>query len=99
MFTGHPTNQLRAPGTAATLTCAATGANSFQWRHNGLDIPGATNSALSIANAQPTNTGYYVAIAKNTTGWSPSQMAYLNVTSGGGIVPFQMWRTEVMRRA
>jgi len=88
VFTAHPTNQLRAPGATATLMCAATGADSLQWRQNGLDITGATNSTLTITNAQTTNTGYYVAIAKNTTGWTPSQMAYLNVTGGGGLVPF-----------
>lgn len=70
------------------LACAATGADHFQWRQNGVNLPGATNASLIITNAQTTNTGYYVAIAKNATGWTPSQMAYVNVTGGGGVVPF-----------
>ncbi len=88
VFTAHPTNQLCAPGSTVTLAGAAAGADSFQWRHNGIDVPGATNSNLTITNAQTTNAGYYVVIAKNATGWTPSQMVYLNVTSGGGMVPF-----------
>src|SRR5689334_23058869 len=88
VFTAHPTNQLRAPGAAVTLTCAATGADSFQWRWSGVDIPGATNTTLTVTNLHSTNSGYYLAIAKNATGWVPSQMAYLNVTAGDGILPF-----------
>ncbi len=88
VFTVQPTNQLRAPGTTVTFTCSATGADSLQWRQNGVDIAGATNATLTISNAQTSHRGYYVAIARNTAGWVPSQMAYLNVTSGGGIVPF-----------
>jgi len=87
-FTAHPQTQLHAPGSSFTLSCTATNADSFQWRHNGADLPGATNATLSFTNAQSTNTGYYVVIAKNSAGWAPSQMAYLNVTSGGGWVPF-----------
>jgi hypothetical protein len=89
VFTAHPQGALRRPGTNVTLTCGVNGADSLQWRHNGDDVPGATNSILTISNAQSTHTGYYLAIAKNAMGWVPSQMAYLNVTTGGGVVPFQ----------
>lgn len=88
IFTANPTNRLVAPGSTFTLSVAATGAESFQWRQNGVDLPAATNSTLTITNAQGTNSGYYLAVAKNAIGWTPSQMAYVNVTSGGGIVPF-----------
>ncbi len=89
VITVQPTNEIVSPGDTATLTVAATGATSFQWRFNGVDISGETNSILQIPNAQTNNAGYYMAVAKNATGWVPSLMAWLSVVSGsGGVVPF-----------
>ena len=97
VITVPPTNQIVSPGDTATLTVATTGATNFQWRFNGADISGATSSTLQIPNAQTNNVGYYLAVAKNATGWVPSQMAWLSVASGsgvgfpffsGGVVPF-----------
>jgi hypothetical protein len=89
VITVQPASQIVSPGGTATLTVTATGAASFQWRFNGTDIPGATSSTLQIPNAQTTNSDYYMAVAKNATGWVPSQMAWLSVVSGsGGVVPF-----------
>jgi hypothetical protein len=84
----QPTNQIVFPGGTAMLTVAATGATGFQWRGNGTDIPGATNSTLQITNAQAASGGYYMAVVKNATGWVPSPMAYLSVVASSGIVPF-----------
>jgi hypothetical protein len=89
VITVQPASQIVSPGNTATLTVTATGATSFQWRFNGADISGATNSTLQVPNAQTNNAGYYMAVAKNATGWVPSQMAWLSVVSGpGGEVPF-----------
>jgi hypothetical protein len=89
VITVQPTNQIVSPGNTATLMVAATGATSFQWRFNGTDISGATSATLQIPNAQTNNAGYYMAVAKNATGWVPSLMAWLSVVSGsGGVVPF-----------
>ena len=88
VITVPPANQIVSPGDTATLTVTATSATSFQWRFNGADISGATNSTLQVPNAQTNNAGYYMAVAKNATGWVPSQMAWLSVVSGpGGEVP------------
>jgi hypothetical protein len=88
VITVQPASQIVSPGGAATLTVAATGATSYQWRFNGSDISGATSSTLQIANAQTSNNGYYMAVAKNATGWVPSQMGYLSVVASSGIVSF-----------
>jgi len=89
VITLQPTNLIVSQGDTATLTVAATGATSYQWRFNGADISGATNFTLQIPNAQTNNAGYYMVVAKNATGWVPSQMAWLSVVSGsGGVVPF-----------
>ena len=96
VITVQPTNQVVLPGGPATLTVTVTGATSFQWRFNGADIFGATNSTLQVPNAQTNNSGYYNVVTKNATGWVPSPMAYLLmnfnpggiIPDGGGIVPF-----------
>ena len=85
VFTLQPTNQTVFPGGTATFVAAATGATSYQWLFNGTNISGATSPTLQVVSAQTTNTGYYMVIAKNATGWVPSQLAYLFIdyTAGG----------------
>jgi len=70
---------------SGTFSVAATNATDYQWRYNGMDIPGATNSSLSRSASDPA--GYYMVVIKNTTGWVPSRLAYLSRDSGG-YVPF-----------
>jgi hypothetical protein len=96
VFSLQPTNQTVFPGSTATLVSSATGAAGYQWRFNGADIAGATSAMLQVVNVRPTNSGYYNVIAKNSTGWVPSQLAYLTldytyggtVPSGAGTLPF-----------
>jgi len=90
VITVQPANQTVARGSTATLAVTATGATSYQWRFNGADISGATSSTLQVANVQPANTGYYMVVAKNATGWVPSQMAYLFIdyTLSGAFPPY-----------
>jgi hypothetical protein len=78
------------PGyTGPIFSVVSSNATGFQWRFNGTDISGATNATLQFTNAQLANVGYYMAVAKNPSGWVPSQMAWLSVVSGsGGTVPF-----------
>jgi hypothetical protein len=48
------------PGDPATFTVNASGESlTYQWFKNGLDIPGATNSAYTISNATPSDLGFY----------------------------------------
>jgi hypothetical protein len=70
---------------SGTFSVVSSNATGFQWRWNGADIAGATNSSLSRSTADPT--GYYMVVVKNATGWVPSQLAYLSRGSGG-VVPF-----------
>jgi hypothetical protein len=57
----QPTNRLVTPGSSATFSVAASGTGplTYQWRFNGIALPGATNSSHIIASAQPTNAGDY----------------------------------------
>ncbi len=53
---------------------------TYQWRQDGVDVPGATNSTLTIANAQPVNRGSYTVVVSNRAGDVPSAAANLGVT-------------------
>ena len=52
---------------------------SFQWRMNGAEIPGATNSTLSLARIQLDNAGNYTFVLSNAVGAVTSQVARLIV--------------------
>lgn len=85
VITSSPTNLTVVPGNTAIFAVTATGTTGYQWRFNGADIPGAMDATLKVLNAQSTNCGYYTVVVKNSTGWVPSQMAYLTLdyTYGG----------------
>ncbi|MEQ1579225.1 MAG: immunoglobulin domain-containing protein [Steroidobacteraceae bacterium] len=53
VITSQPANRTVLQNAAASFTVAASGSAplSFQWRRGGVNIPGATNSTYSIANA------------------------------------------------
>ena len=52
-FSAAPTNVSVLPGTNVTLTALAVGNGgiTYQWRFEGVDIPGATNASHSFTNA------------------------------------------------
>jgi len=81
--TGQPTNQTVMPGATVTLRVTASGnpPPSFQWRLNGVNIPGAVYSTLTISNAQPQDGGTYTVVVENGKGAITSQPAEVIVLS------------------
>jgi hypothetical protein len=72
-----PTDQTVAIGQSAALNVIAApnalpGTN-YQWRWNGTDIPGATNAAFIISDAQPAHAGSYTVVLRNSIGAVTSQ--------------------------
>lgn len=59
-----------AIGANAFFRMAAVGARplSYQWRANGTNLPGATNSVLALTNVQPSFAGPYSVIVSNSLG-------------------------------
>lgn len=53
LFTIEPVNQQVQPGSTVTLVSEAVGNGTilYQWRFEGVDIPGATNATYSFTNA------------------------------------------------
>jgi hypothetical protein len=70
-----------APGATATFTVLATSSTpmTYQWRYNDVDIPGATNTTLSVTNAQLVNEGNYYVEIKDSISSLRSQVATLGI--------------------
>lgn len=68
-------------GATVTFTVAAAGSEplSFQWRKNGLDLPGAVSPTLVLESVQASDAGEYVAIVRNFFGTATSAPAQLAV--------------------
>jgi hypothetical protein len=75
-------------GTPVTFTVVATGAAplSYQWRFEGTDIAGATQTQLNLNNVQPTNSGSYTVVVRNNSGSVESNPAMLVVRSAPAIL-------------
>jgi hypothetical protein len=69
-FMIQPLAQTVKLGTNVTFTTVASGLPSanYQWRFNGTNILGATNSSYNIASVAATNAGNYSVIATNIAG-------------------------------
>jgi parallel beta-helix repeat protein len=67
MITDQPDNASAPPGGNVMLCVTATGSQplSYQWRKNGVNLPGATNSCLTILGAQVADGGTYDVVVRN----------------------------------
>lgn len=68
-------------GKSATfhVVSESTGSLSYQWRHDGVRIPGAASSQLIISNLLPAHAGAYLVVVSNIAGSVTSPPAYLEV--------------------
>lgn len=80
--TNPPLNQTIGAGSNLTFTVGADGSMplAYQWRFNGTNLAGATNSTLYIANVQATNAGNYAVVITNLYGRATTDLASLTVT-------------------
>lgn len=81
--TASPSNTVYA-GTTVTLNVAVTGTPPFfyQWRTNSVNIAGATNSSLVLANAATNASGSYDVVVHNATASTNSPVLVLTVNPG-----------------
>lgn len=87
VITAQPANQTKNPGEAASFTVGATGATSYQWKKNGVNlgnggnISGATSATLNLANVQLGDAAFYSCTVANAGGSVASSAAQLVVTA------------------
>jgi Ig-like domain-containing protein len=81
IITQHPQSQTVARGTNITLSVSYTGTGPFyfQWRRNGMNIPGGTNDTLALPNIQPADAGDYTVIVYTDAGAALSDVAAVRV--------------------
>lgn len=67
-ITTAPTSKTTTTGTSVTFSVAASGvpAPTYQWRHNGVDIEGATSATYTIASPTSADAGSYVVFITNS---------------------------------
>ncbi len=81
LISNSPLDQRTFVGGTATFSVAALGAAplSYQWRRNGTDLEGATNSSLTLTNVQSAEAGSYSVVVSNIFGGGISSAALLTV--------------------
>jgi len=84
VFTVQPASQTVGTGASVTFTAAASGSPTYQWRKDGIDLPGATSASYSIASASSTDAGSFTVVATNASGSTTSAAATLTVSAASG---------------
>lgn len=81
----QPQNIAVLEGQSATLSVSASGTLplTYQWRRDGVDIPGATASTLSWAKVLPSQSGVYSVVIRNSVGQITSNPASITVSPAG----------------
>jgi probable HAF family extracellular repeat protein len=70
LVTSAPSSEIVGPGGMVTLQMQMNASEplNYQWLHDGMPIPGATNSTLPLSGMGMANAGQYTVIARNGVG-------------------------------
>ena len=70
MMMSAPSPQIVGPGAAVTLQMQMSGGGSlaYQWLHDGMPVPNATNATLTLPGMSMGNAGQYTVTARNAMG-------------------------------
>jgi hypothetical protein len=87
VITNQPENQAVAARSNVTFTVEASGAPApvYQWKRNGVALPGATGSTLVLKGVTSSDDGVYSAEASNSMGYAVSVGARLTVSASTGV--------------
>ena len=97
LITTQPQSLTVFPGSNATFSVTATGAMplAYQWRFNGTNISGATDSNYTRSNVQLPNAGAYSVVVSNIEGVAISASAQLTVVTAPSITTQPAGQTVV----
>lgn len=84
-ITRQPEPQTIPNGGTVVFSVDATGATGFQWRRDGVNLPGATSAMLVIRAATAAQQGDYSVVVSGTGGPVTSQTAALTVNAGSDL--------------
>ncbi|MGV3533728.1 MAG: lamin tail domain-containing protein, partial [Chthoniobacteraceae bacterium] len=86
----HPTDKSASVGGSASFAVSANGSAplTYQWRLDGIDLPGKTQPTLALSGITAAEAGVYTCLVKNTAGQAESNPARLTVTE-----TFEAWRS------
>ncbi|MGQ0829441.1 MAG: PQQ-dependent sugar dehydrogenase [Bacteroidota bacterium] len=81
-ITAQPTDKIITHGQATNFIVSASGLQplNYQWKKNGVDIPGANASTYTIHYVEPSHAGEYSVKVSNGHGNAMSNIATLTVT-------------------
>ena len=84
-FTQSPASRSVLVGGSTTLSASVIGSAPLflQWQQNGVDLPNATNSSLTLSAVTTNAAGIYRLFASNTVGTAMSAEATVSVTTSG----------------
>ncbi len=84
----HPVSQTNDAGTNVTFNVVAGGGVplSYQWQKDGSDLPGQTNSSLTVSNISILDQGGYAVVVTNNLGAVTSSNAMLTVNQSVTII-------------
>ena len=87
-ITVHPRSQTVFMGSTVTLTVAAWGTPplQYQWRVNGADLEGQTNTTLVLPQVQLSQMGSYVVVVSNSWGIAESAASELTILHVLGLI-------------
>lgn len=80
-----PASQTAAIGSSVNLAVVASGAATYQWKKNGVDIGGATASTLTLSNISAADAASYTVVASNSAGSVTSTAAVVTITGNSRI--------------
>lgn len=80
-FVTQPNDASAGAGGSITFSAQARGTEpiTYQWLTNGVGMPGATQTSLTLSNLGLTDSGGFSVVASNTAGVSTSRVAQLTV--------------------
>lgn len=80
----QPQSRTNNPGSSFSLTVVAGGSlpRFYQWRKDGVPLPGATHSFLAFTSFAATNVGGYDVVVTNSFGATNSEVALLSLYAG-----------------
>ncbi|HEX2854974.1 MAG TPA: immunoglobulin domain-containing protein [Opitutaceae bacterium] len=85
----QPAPQTVSPGDTARFNVMATGTATltYQWRKNGVAVPGATSALLTLVNVQTADVASYDVVVRNAVGSTTSSFTPLTIVAAAASAP------------